>query len=93
MVGIQLRLTECSLGCWGYESCRSEGREMAILEFVDEERGDLTCWSCRRGGNRGSRDDGQSWAWWWCEGVKINSFLCCFAAAYRVPLLELHFRY
>ena len=66
---------------------------MTSLEFRGEERGDLACWSCGRGGHRGSRDDGQGWAWWWREDVKINSSLCPFAAAYRVSLLALHLRY
>ena len=66
---------------------------MTILAFWDEERGDLPCRSCRRGGNRASRDDGQGWAWWRCEGVKINSFLCRFAAVHRALLLALRVRY
>ena len=66
---------------------------MAILEFRDDEREDLTCRSCRMGDNRGSREDGQGWAWWWCEDVNINSFLYRFASAYRASLLALHFRY
>ena len=40
---------------------------------------------------RGCRDDGQGWAWWWCEDVTINSFLCRFAAVHCVALVALNF--
>ena len=66
--------------CRDYEMCRSEGRQVSILELRDEEGEDLAYRSCRRGGGRGSRDDGQGWAWWRREDVKINSFSCLFAA-------------